>query len=146
MHLQPADKKWGLHCATTRLYNPKLFALQLGAPLANRKAFSGSCEQRYFTPLESGEDSASCSKALLWMMRSWELARGLSCPGKHWANSLYKSLEVHAYKLLWRGPHKNEAAATELTAFHSWLTPTQWPDQRQFACRQTAWEMFMSHD
>ena len=36
------------------------------------------------------------------------LAGGYSCSGKHWAGSLYKSQEVHAKQLLWKGLHKTK--------------------------------------
>lgn len=86
-------------------------------PLTHSEACSGSCEQKHLTvPGYLLKDtSAECrvwTRLPRWMYKQrrlclcmtllWALAKGLSCSGKHWADSLYKSQEVHANKLPWR--------------------------------------------
>lgn len=150
MYLQLAEEKRDLCCSTYTLstphclYNLKLFSLLLEAPLANREAFPGSCEQKYVpTPLKSGEDSTSCSKALFWMIPSRELARGLSCTVKCWTNSLFKrpvgSIHIRNCREDLIKTRLQPVRPVHFTAdLHR-----QWSDQRPLKCRQTAWKMLM---
>lgn len=129
---------------------PKLFVLQLGAPLTNRKAFMWFmylCHVDKNT-LPHPSSLVRIQHLAQRLCSGWRCRERLpeGCPGKHGADSLYKILEGCAYELLWWGPHKNEATVTEPTAFHSWPTPTRSPDQRKFACRQTAGKVLISHD